>query len=237
MNIKTLHNGMSVNGINDLKTSLTLYDEFFVKNTYDWWYKVQPGDIVMDIGACNGMFTCKALDQGAAKVYAVEPNPILIETIFHNAMPHIVNKKTSPLSVTNAFVGGNIENGFGDFDKGSVPMLSFKELIKHLEIQYLDYLKVDCEGGEFNMFNEENWDFLSNNVKHIAMEVHLDASPSAPDMFIKMREKLLPKLQQAGFQLNFLKPEHKTKMWNDSWIKGKWPIGWGSCWMIYLTKK
>jgi len=69
--IKALHNGMSVQGLNDLETLNTMWTEFFVKETYDWWRKVQPGDTVMDIGACVGMFTCRALDLGAKTVYAI----------------------------------------------------------------------------------------------------------------------------------------------------------------------
>ena len=36
--------------------------------------------------------------------------------------------------------------------------------------------KIDCEGGEYLIFTEENVDYLKNNVKKIAGEFHLDGA-------------------------------------------------------------
>ena len=62
----------------------TMHREFFVRKDYEWWYKVQPGDICVDVGACVGMFTAHALDRGAKKVYAIEPNPKFLKAIVNN---------------------------------------------------------------------------------------------------------------------------------------------------------
>ena len=226
---------MSVDGLNDLKTLETMFHEFFVRETYDWWRKVQPDDVVMDIGTAVGMFTCHALDQGAKRVYGIEPNIKLLETTMKNAMPHIVNNPNPCFFPINCFIGseeGHASNPFGDV-KDDVPLKSFKQIINDYEIDYIDYLKVDCEGGEYDIFSEENYDFLHNNVKHIAMEVHLDVFPEAPDQFIKFRDEFI--LKYDG-KIRYLKQEHKEKTWDDEWIKSTWPIGWGGSWMIYLTK-
>jgi hypothetical protein len=37
----------------------------------------------------------------------------------------------------------------------------------------IDFLKVDCEGGEYDIFTQDNLDFLINNVKKIVGEWHL----------------------------------------------------------------
>jgi hypothetical protein len=52
--------------------------------------------------------------------------------------------------------------------------ITFNNLIQKYNISHVDYMKVDCEGGEYNIFEEENMDFLLNNVKFIAMEIHLN---------------------------------------------------------------
>lgn len=234
--MKTLNNAMSVKGLNDIETLVTMHSEFFQKHTYDWWRKVEPGDVVMDIGSAVGMFTCHALDRGASKVYCIEPNMELLETTVINALPHMLNSKINPLSPIHCFIGSDerfTENAFGQVDVSNTPIMTFREIITKYEIKHLDYLKIDCEGGEYNVFLEENYDFLNNNVKHIAMEVHLDVFPEAPDLFIKMREDFIKKYDG---KVRFIKPEHKEQTWDNKFIKQSWPIGWGGSWMIYLTK-
>jgi len=232
--IKALHNGMSVQGLNDLETLNTMWTEFFVKETYDWWRKVQPGDTVMDIGACVGMFTCRALDLGAKTVYAIEPNPELLRTTVLNALPHMVNKNQQPLYPINCFIGTSKEHtthGFGDI-KDRIETLSFKTILKEYGIKHIDYLKIDCEGGEYSIFEEENWDFLNKHVKHMAIEWHLDVFPEAPDKFIHIRDNFIANYKG---KVRWLKPEHKKKAYDDEWMKSKWPLGWGAGFMMYLT--
>jgi FkbM family methyltransferase len=45
---------------------------------------VQRGDVVLDIGAHVGVFTAQALELGAAKVVAVEPDPGNVECLRRN---------------------------------------------------------------------------------------------------------------------------------------------------------
>ena len=37
----------------------------------------------------------------------------------------------------------------------------------------IDFIKTDCEGGEYHIFNDENMEFIKNNVKKIVGEWHL----------------------------------------------------------------
>ena len=34
-------------------------------------------------------------------------------------------------------------------------------------------MKIDCEGGEYNIFNDDNIDFILNNIEFISIEIHL----------------------------------------------------------------
>ena len=232
-----MNDNMSVEGINSIETIATLYHEFFIRKDYNWWYEVQPDDIVMDIGACNGMFTCHALDRGAKKVYSVEPNKILIETIKKNAKPH-TNVNKDCLIPINCVIGDNsnyTKNVFGEGYKEEVPILTFKEILKKYDIEKIDYLKIDAEGAEYNILCEENFDFIKNNVKHIAVEVHLDCFENAPELFKKFRDNFLSKFDKH--KIKYLLTDSEEKTYNDEYINSKWPIGWGSCWMIYICNK
>ena len=45
--------------------------------------------------------------------------------------------------------------------------------MKDYNIDYIDFLKVDIEGGEYNIFNEENIDFLTSKVRVTVVEFHI----------------------------------------------------------------
>lgn len=240
--IITLTEKISTKGLNSLNNVATLYHEFFVRHDYKWWYQVSPGDIVVDIGACNGMFTCSALDSGAKKVFAVEPNLELLETTVINAFPHIVNKLESPLIPINCLIGKGTDYsnhiiGIGDNRSAidNIPSMTFREFIEKYNITNIDYLKIDAEGAEYDIFSQENLDFIKDNVKHIAVEVHLDVFPSAPDKFIEFRDNFLNSFDQE--KIKFLYAQDRAKTYDDTFIKSKWPIGWGNCWMIYICNK
>jgi len=226
-----LNNSMSTEGLNDLETLQTMFIEFFHKETYDWWVSVKTGDIVVDLGACVGMFTCRALDLGASKVYSVEPSIDLLSTTMKNVLPHLVENPGSVVP-ENAFIGTKKSHTLNAFNDSNAKTMAFSEFLYKHNINHIDYLKIDIEGGEYSIFTERNWDFLCNNVKHIAVEWHLDVFEDAPKQFMWIRDNLLSKYNG---KIRYLDPKHKQKAYDDEWLTGEWPIGWGSGFMMYLT--
>lgn len=57
-------------------------------------------------------------------------------------------------------------------------------------IKKIDFLKSDCEGGEYDIFNEENFEWIIKNVKKISGEWHLHNS-SLKNKFKKFRDLYL----------------------------------------------
>ena len=222
---------MSTEGLNDLETLETMFKEFFHKKTYDWWVPVKTGDIVVDLGACVGMFTCRALDLGASKVYSVEPSIDLLSTTMKNTLSHLVEHPGSVVP-ENSFIGTKKSHTLNAFNDSNAKTMAFSEFLYKHNINHIDYLKIDIEGGEYSIFTERNWDFLCNNVKHIAVEWHLDVFEDAPKQFIWIRDNLLSKYNG---KIRYLDPKHKQKAYDDEWLTGEWPIGWGSGFMMYLT--
>lgn len=231
--------GMCLEGLdNNFEEIHTQYYEFFNRKTYDWWYEVREGDICVDIGSCIGMFTCMALDKGASKVYSVEPNPTLLRTTMKNAFPYICNREQPPVVPINAFIGNERDNAFGTFDKDEVPSLSFIELIEKYNIKHIDYLKIDCEGGEYEILTKENLGWIKEYVKHIAVEVHIDTVPDSRERFKQFRKDFLYDFED--YKIRFCRKDAEEKTYADEWDFKHETIedpNWGKSWLIFICNK
>ena len=67
-------------------------------------------------------------------------------------------------------------------------------MINDYSIEKVNFLKIDCEGGEYNIFKDENIDFLRNKVDFIAMEVHLNYD-GCREKFKNFRDKYLTQFE------------------------------------------
>jgi hypothetical protein len=67
------------------------------------------------------------------------------------------------------------ENGFHPssvIGEEIVETITINQLISDYDIERIDFLKVDCEGGELDLFRTIDKEYLQNNVGKIAMEYH-----------------------------------------------------------------
>lgn len=123
--------------------------------------KVRPGDIVLDCGAHIGTFTQRALDQGASKVIAIDPDAVQIECLRRNFASEIeagrvilVEKGvwsssgslTLNVGVENSGMSSLVEETGGD--TVDVPVTTIDELVSELGLERVDYIKMDIEGAE-----------------------------------------------------------------------------------------
>ena len=138
-------------------------------------FSLEPSDVVIDLGANVGVFTILAA-RLASKVVAVEAQSKFTSEI-------LVNLKNNNCSAdTNVEFGlvGPRSGLFSEFQHLKAAShfeempgeISMNELIKNNNIDRINFLKIDIEGSEFDLF-KENIDWLSR-VEKIAMEVHLE---------------------------------------------------------------
>jgi FkbM family methyltransferase len=121
------------------------------------------------------------------KVYAVEPIKSTFENMKNNLSEYGVICVNKAISNENGFekfaltnVNGNnflLKNIDGYhpseiINEEIVETTTIDQLISDYEIPHIDFLKVDCEGGELDLFQTINKDFLKNNVHKIALEYH-----------------------------------------------------------------
>jgi FkbM family methyltransferase len=130
-------------------------NEIFDKNIYEKYVKVKEGDVVMDIGSNVGAFTVSILNKNPLKAYCIEPSNTLIDVIKQNTQNKCIyiNKAISDKTSTETIKEGvHIYCNDGD----EYETITFKELIDENQIDKIDFLKIDCEGGEYDVFTEEN---------------------------------------------------------------------------------
>jgi|TARA_B110000967_G_C18872061_1_gene555998 hypothetical protein len=214
-----------------MKSVKTMHNEFFERMDYDWHYKVQEGDICVDVGACVGMFTAHALDRGASKVYAIEPNPKFLRAVINNSWQYIVDEPEQKVVPISYAIGSDLGHTNHVFYTDDFEVRPFSYFLSSMKIEKIDYLKIDCEGGEYDVLCEENLEFCLNNVKHIAVECHLRASTDGAEKFIKFREEFLKPALDV-FEMRFMNDQLKKIIWDDYRIRNT-----GGEFMIYLTRK
>ena len=192
-----------------------LKHEIFTLDCYEHIYPVKEGDVVLDLGASVGPFTWKIMDK-ASKVYAVEPMIDLIPTIEKNT-------EGFPVTIINAaldYTCGEIE--FNDtcintFEPKIVRTVDFKTLLEENNIKKIDFLKTDCEGGEYALISDINLPWIKENVRNIVGEWHLGNRKAKID-FRYFRDKFLSQFKNIEvFSLDDI--DIKWDLWNEHFIE------------------
>lgn len=190
--------------------------EIFIDRGYETVREVKEGDVVLDIGASIGPFTYSILPKKPKQVICVEPSHLE-----HNTLKANVGKDNVTI----------IEKGIGSVDGQIVidevfganglpmriPSIKFDTLIKENNIERINFLKTDCEGGEYDIFNADNLFWIKDNVDFVVGEWHLN-TPETKDKFRAFRNyylKLFPNHQI--YSLDGV--DIKWDLWNEHFIE------------------
>jgi FkbM family methyltransferase len=198
--IKSIVPSLDYNGKKDIHYILS---EIFYEKIYNNdFICVAENDIVFDIGFNYGFFTLDALTYKPKKVIGFEPNPKLvklfnqleIESVELNQIA-VSNKVGSAIFYENNFSGkSSIHNDINsDTSSNSyqVKICSFNDMAEQYDV--IDYLKVDCEGAEYEIFESIPKEFLTNRIRKIALEFHHNIND------IKV-VNLISKIKECGFE-------------------------------------
>ncbi len=194
----SLRNGTTLFG-GEKSLLVDIVDEVFVKKVYNpSFLEIEKGDIVVDIGANIGVFSVYAAICGASKIYAIEPlsdNLTYIRKNFkYNGLntPDCVNKAiyskkgSVKLYLSEIDSHGQVfkfDNKESQDSYRRVMSIRFLDFLRDYKIKKIDFLKVDCEGGEGFLFGgttRRDWEF----IKKIAIEYHNNVSILSSDLII-----------------------------------------------------
>jgi FkbM family methyltransferase len=148
----------------------------------------EKGDVVFDIGSSLGPFTFSILDKNPSQVFAFEPSYEEFKTLVlntrHGNVTHI-NK-----GISNVIGEFNFIDVFDLSGNHKLYSTTFKKVIDDYNISKIDFLKTDCESGEYDIFTLENLFWIKNNVKKISGEWHL-GTPELKEKFRIFRDVYL----------------------------------------------
>ncbi len=191
-------------------------------------FEIRPNDTVLDIGANMGMFALWAAPQAAqGRVIAVEPMDV-IECLDGNMrlnglgnitpLQAAVGRDGDELEFVD-YPGFNIITHQAGLRPTRITRLlirlllfryraqpvhvrascvSLGRIIDELGLSMVNYLKIDCEGGEYDIFRTlapEHW----QRIERIAMEFH-ELQPG------QRHEELVSLLKAQGFEVEVRKP-------------------------------
>ena len=214
---------------------LAIIGQIFSLKMYEaYGLAIEKDDVVVDIGANYGIFTYFAFYKKPSKIYVCEPNSKLF-SILQN---HFSNYKNIHLdncaiSKQNGFadfvlVDSDLNNDDGQrnhlslyeediktFRQNSFEIVktktkSFMEFVLSNQIHKIDFLKVDCEGGEYDIFTEENASYIRNNVDKIVVEYHNYANQIV-DFAIKNDFIILNEIKDTNCDILFLKNKNEPR--------------------------
>lgn len=150
--------------------------------------KLQSGWTIVDIGGGLGDFTVFASQIPDTQVHVYEPFPesnrLLQENLKHNHMSNVqvyveaVGAKAGELHLTTS-TGVAVRHStaqdinHADLTVTSIPLST---VLTRIESKHIDFLKMDCEGGEYDILLNADDETLKA-ISHICMEYHDNLTP------------------------------------------------------------
>lgn len=169
--------------------------EVFINRVYERCRQVQKNDIVLDIGANVGAFAYSILrngfDRRPALVLCLEPSESLVRTLSKNLAGDtaiVINAAIDDVTGQKRVSG---KNHIYSHKASVYYTISLDDLIYEHNIPIINFLKIDCEGGEFDLFNKWNYGMIMHIVRYVAGEFHLGIVENGYDKFIQFRDNYL----------------------------------------------
>lgn len=158
---------------------------------------------VVDLGACRGEFI-NEIDKiyKVKKAILVEPNPtnfahlqnkenfVLYNNLISNKQDEVFTFWEDPNSPYNGSTIFNYFNGI----KHDIKSITIEKLIEENNIEYIDILKIDIEGSEYDLLENIDKSVL-DIVSQITVEFHDFLDPNLKNK----TKKILERIESFGF--------------------------------------
>lgn len=133
---------------------------------YEMWdCNLKEGDVVLDLGSNCGFFTVKASSL-ASKVISIDGSPESYSCLVENC------KDLDNVHTLNASVLSKDSNPSWLWSKKGNPLrMTLEEVMDLYNLEKIDFIKCDIEGGEYDLFRSLPPETLAK-IDRIAIETH-----------------------------------------------------------------
>lgn len=195
------------------------------------FYKPKKGDTVLDIGAGLGeeVVVYSNAVGSSGRVVAVEANPdvckvlkniielnkILNVEVLNIALNPILEVVTINAEV-ESYLSGSLQRTEASVEGFEVEGINLSEIMKKYKIEVVDLLKVNIEGAERFLADENRFDIFEN-IKNIAISCHDFRYRKEGLEFFRTKELISAFFQDRGYQIN---SQSTGIEYVDDWIYG-----------------
>lgn len=198
----------------------SLYHHLYSRRFYNDEFRIDPGDTVVDIGGYIGSFALPAARlAGRGRIFSFEPSPSnyeqFVKNLALNALPNVkvfnqgvaATDRKITLFLDNMNPASNSIYLRSDQDRGNnyveKDAFSIPSIFDREGIATCEFLKIDCEGAEYETLMSLSRPML-DRIRKIACEYHEPVyyGVTNPD---HTPEKLARFLEANGFTV-YLKP-------------------------------
>jgi FkbM family methyltransferase len=170
----------------------SLYHNIYNRRFYSDEFRIEPGDTVVDIGGYVGSFALPAAQFArGGRVFSLEPEPENFVQLEKNVrLNKLDNIKAINLAVASTdrkvllFLNPMNPASNSIYLKGDrqveMKAISLATLFSREGIDRCDFLKVDCEGAEYEILLTLEWSLLAR-IGKIACEYHEPVFYGVPD--------------------------------------------------------
>lgn len=140
--------------------------EIFYDKIYERYFAIEDSDTVMDLGSHIGVFSMRALLQGAKHVYCFEP-----EVTYYNALKYNLSWfPNDTITIKNDFATSK----------------SIIDAVMRSKKKY-NFWKIDIEGYEFEILeNPIVQSYLLKHVNKMAIEFHINCDENLSDRMLQI---------------------------------------------------
>ena len=175
--------------------SIAFFENYFLKlNNPNEKFEIKKEDIVIDIGAHVGYFTMYAAKKAyQGIIYSIEPykesfeifkknlnlNELTNVKPFHAA----ISKKTEQITLyidKDNQIGNSMFKTDTSVRSEKVSSFSLEDFIINNKIKKINFLKIDCEGAEFEIILNLKKEIMKN-VNKMSIEVHENSNTDSVD--------------------------------------------------------
>ncbi len=168
-------------------------NSIFAKGEYNIEIDYTP-EYIIDAGAFTGASAlCFHNRYPTARIIAIEPEKSNFDLLVRNTTPYnriqcihggLYNEDTRLVISDSAVDKYAFRVEKNEVSENSFPGYSIDTLMKKFRMPHIDILKMDIEGTEFNIFNEDDISWIKK-VRVIIIELHEYLVPGVTDLFYR----------------------------------------------------